>query len=308
MCAVGVFAWATSAAAYCRTMSCELGEDPEHPTCPRDPQGCVTKGNHVHWASACLNYAVQVDGSAESNLDADQAQALAEEAFRAWKSAECPGGGSPKFEAHFQGFVACDRRESVCAGAGQNVNVLMFHDSSWPHNAGAIGVTTLNGGTSSGLVVDADVEINSQNFPFNSDDSGTMRTSLLYVLAHEFGHFLGLAHSGAPGALMGTNYQSLPMSQNLLGSDDVAAICAAYPPGAALDCAASGPAYDNCQYAVGTKPPECKLASLTQDSSSCSCRLSANGGRPSSVSIAALGILLATLVQRRRARGSKRAP
>ena len=303
--ALAVFAWGTSAAAYCRTMSCELGEQPAHP-CPRDDNGCVTQGVPLHWASSCLNYAVQMDGSAKSNLDADQIEAIAEQAFLAWKSAKCPGGGSPNFEVHFQGFVSCDRREAVCGTADANVNVIMLHDTDWPYagqigGSDDIGVTTPVGSTKSGLIVDADVEVNSENFGFKPDPSSAMmNTSLLYVFAHEFGHFLGLAHSNVAGALMIPRYQSVAMSVNLVSADDAAAICAAYPPGPALTCTASSPAYDTCQVAAGADPP-CNLAAITHPKSSCSCDLA--GTRSSSApSLAALSALILTLVRRRRAR------
>ena len=262
----------------------------------------MTQGTPLHWASACLNYAVQVDGSPRSQLDADQIQALAEQAFSVWKSAKCPGGGSPNFDVHFQGYVSCNRAESVCGSADINVNVLMFHDSDWPYGSGDVGVTTPTGGTVSGLVVDTDVEIDSQLFGFKSDSTGMMNTSLLYTLAHEFGHFLGLSHSRVPGALMTPLYQSLAVSQNPLSDDDTAAICATFPPGPALQCATtSTPAYDACQYAVDEQPAKCDLASLTQDASGCGCEL-ARTRRPNSSSIAALSVLLGALVRRRRTR------
>ena len=134
VCVAGALAWTSRADAYCRTMSCELGEDPHNP-CPRDANQCVTKGNPLHWASPCLSYSVQLDGSARSKLDADQVRPLVEQAFNAWKSARCPGGGSPRFEVQFQSYVSCDRREVVCDDLGNNANVVMFHDSGWLEGA-----------------------------------------------------------------------------------------------------------------------------------------------------------------------------
>ena len=187
----------------------------------------------------------------------------------------------------------------VCGDAGQNVNVIMFHDVGWSEGASRIGVTTPTGGVESGLVVDADVEINSQDFSFKSDPSGMMSTSLLYVLTHELGHFLGLAHSSVSGAVMSTGYQSLPYSPNLISADDAAAICAAYPPGPALTCGAPpAPAYDACALAAGSHPP-CTLASVTQDSESCGCRLAVTSRSRSVPSVAALGLLLAAFASRR---------
>jgi len=297
--ALVAFLWGASAAAYCRTMSCELGEDPAKP-CPRDANSCVTAGHPLHWASACLAYAVQVDGSPRSGLDADRIQAFVEQAFNAWKTARCPGGGSPRFEAQFQGFVSCDRHEAVCGGADQNVNVVMFHDSGWAAGASRVGLTTPTGGSESGLLFDADVEINSEDYSFKSDPSGMMSVSLLYVLTHELGHFLGLAHSSVTGAVMSTGYQSLPFSSNLISADDTAAICAAYPPGPTLSCgAASAPAYDACTLAMGEAPP-CRLSSVTEVASGCTCDLAANSRHQTLPTLTALALAVAALARRRR--------
>jgi MYXO-CTERM domain-containing protein len=270
-------------------MSCELGEDPANP-CARDEHSCVIEGQPLHWGSACLDYAVQLDGSPSSGLDADQVQGLVAEAFAVWQNAECPGGGTPRFEAQFQGYVACDRKEAVCGGPAQNVNVIMLHDSGWPYGMDAIGVTTPSGGVSSGLVIDTDVELNAEDYDFRADAQGANAIALRYVLTHELGHFLGLAHSDVNGALMSAGYQSMPPEPGLLSADDVAAICTVFPPGPALSCAAPAPpAYDACASVAGAAP-ECQLASISQgNTSGCSCRAAPRGrATPAVFGLAAL--------------------
>lgn len=302
LCAVTALAWTSNASAFCRTMSCELGEREDNP-CPRDENQCVTKGKPLHWASPCLTYTVQVDGSPKSKLDADEVQALVAQAFNAWKAARCPGGGSPRFEAQFEGYVSCDRQEVICESAAKNDNVVMFHDTGWLEGATRIGVTTPTGGKESGLIVDVDIEINSQDFSFKKDPSGMMSTSLLYVLTHEVGHFLGLAHTPVANAVMSTGYQSLPFSPNLITPDDAAAICAVYPPGAKLSCdPPSAPAYDTCQIPLGEHPP-CQLGSVTQDAG-CGCHV-AGAPRRSWPALAALCALLAALRTRRSAQTTR---
>src|SRR6478609_3310830 len=180
LCAVAMLGWSASARAYCRTMSCELGEKDSNP-CPRDENQCVTKGHPLHWSSPCLTYTVQVDGSPKYKLDADEIKGFVEQAFDSWKSVHCPGGGSPRFDVQFEGYVSCDRREAICESADKNDNVIMFHDMGWLDGQTKIGVTTPTGGKESGLVVDADVEINSQDYHFESGPNG-MPTSLRYVL------------------------------------------------------------------------------------------------------------------------------
>jgi matrixin len=285
--ALGCFGVSRPALAFCRSMSCELGEDPANP-CARDLHSCVSEGQPLHWGSACLDYAVQVDGSPNSGLDADQVQGLVAEAFAVWQSAECPGGGTPRFQAQFQGYVACDRHEAVCGGAAQNVNVVMLHDSGWPYGITKLGVTTPSGGVNSGLVVDADVELNAEDYDFRADDANAV--ALRYVVTHELGHFLGLAHSDVNGALMTAGYQSMPLEPGLLSADDIAAICAVYPPGPALSCAGpASPAYDACATVPGAEP-KCQLASIPQgNASGCSCRAAPRGrAMPAALGLAAL--------------------
>lgn len=287
------------ARAYCRTSSCELGEEDRADKCERDEHECVTEGKPLHWASPCIYYAVQRDGSPKSGIDAD---AFAEEvarAFEAWQNVTCPGGGSPRLLAQSQGFVSCHEKEAICGDADQNVHVMMLHDEDWPDDADVIGLTTPTGGTNSGLVVDADLEINAQDYDFSAGATGPNALSLRDVVTHEVGHFLGLSHSDADGALMSTGYDMVQLSRELLTDDDIAAICAAYPPGKPLSCPApKAPAYDECQIVPGEPVEECKLASVThRDSRGCGC--STPGGHDRHGVLWGGALLLGLLLRRR---------
>jgi hypothetical protein len=302
---VAVLCAATSASAFCRTKSCELGEEERVAAgadeCPRDAHECVTRGNPLHWASPCLTYAVQEDGSARAGLDAAAFQQAVADAFAAWESVPCPGGGTPRFRAQFQGFVSCGQHEAVCGDAGENVNVMMFHDTAWPGEGSEIGLTTPTGGVSSGLVVDADLELNSQGFDFSLGGAQPGALNLSDVLAHEIGHFLGLAHSDVEGALMFEDYTGVTLSPDLLTADDVAAICNAYPPGASLECAEPAPpAYDACQIEPGPQP-ECVLKSMTHDRDKGGCSAAAQSPQGG---VSALWVLLGALALRRRRSGA----
>lgn len=300
-----------SAAAYCRTLSCELGvAGTFHATgvdqCESDLKCQSPEGSKpLHWDSPCLTYAVQRDGSEAEGIDAATLQQLVADAFEAWESVTCPGGGSPRFHAQFQGYVGCDRKEMVCGTPAQNVNVVMFHDTGWPRDPAQeestvqMALTSPVAGLSTGRIVDADLEINSEENDFPIDDTGF--TPLRYVLAHEVGHFLGLGHSNQEHALMAPSYMQIMSSQALLGPDDIAGICAIFPPGKALECEEPPPpAYDECQLPVEPETKEdCKVATAQyQHDSGC-----AFAGVPPAPGAAGLvGLLALGLVAARRRR------
>lgn len=261
---------------------------------------CVTEGNPVHWSSPCLYYAVQRDGSPKAGIDAEAFRQAIDAAFDVWASARCPGGGSPRFRAQFQGLVGCHRKEAVCGGPSANVNVMMFQDTAWPSDTDVIGLTTPTGGSSSGLLVDADLQLDSQNFDFSEAGKGPRPLRLSYTLSHEVGHFLGLDHTMADGALMSVHYEMIEPGASLLSDDDVAAICAAYPPGDALDCPApEPPAYDECQLAAGEVPKTCQLASMNHDQSG-GCQVAAGAERRPGGAALAFAIFGFGLLRRRR--------
>ena len=264
--------------------------------CERDAHNCVIEGMPLHWASPCIQYTVQRDGSPKAGIDAAALQQEAEQAFAAWEGVQCPGGGSPRFHAQYQGPVSCQRLEAVCGGASKNDNVLMFHDQGWPYGVGVIGLTTPTGGESSGLVVDTDLELNSRDFDFSANASGPGSVKFGDVLAHEIGHFLGLAHSDVEGALMSSGYGGLQLSQELLTADDIAAICAVFPPGAPLQCpAAAMPAYDQCQLQPG-EVPMCQMTTMThQDGGGGGCSVSDAAPKRGAWSWSALGVGLLLL-------------
>jgi hypothetical protein len=287
--------FSSTAHAYCRSRTCPLGKTDQQiaDQCTVDEEGCIIEGRVLRWESPCLRYAVQVDGSPLAGLDGDQAAELVEQAFALWRTAECPGGGNPRFEAGFQGFVTCHERETVCAGASGNVSVVMFHDEVWPYGDRELGVTHPTAGTESGVIHDADVEINAMEI--------VGAYEMFPVLAHEIGHYLGLTHSTAPSALMSASYQSLGLSGDLLSADDIAGICAVYPPSNnSLSCGtAPAPAYDTC---ANPEPlEECSLG-VARQANNDGCSVAAVGSNRPRSPLIALGavISLACLLRRKR--------
>jgi hypothetical protein len=214
----------TSAHAFCREVT-------ETPPSGFDPaqEGCFTAGADggvlppLFWRNQCVSYSLQRGASTQVSLG--DAQRIAGQAFAAWTTVSCPGGGSPSIVATAYPVVDCDQVPSQ----GHN-NVIIFRDDGWPYDdsANAIGYTTLTIHLSTGEIVGADIEINSANFTIVA--SGTPPAGaydLASILTHEAGHFLGLAHSADTNAVMYAFYHPGSTTPQ---PDDVGGICSIYSP------------------------------------------------------------------------------
>jgi hypothetical protein len=245
---------AKSASAECNLRLNELDElAPE-----RDFAGCLAHGEPLYWEQPCVSFSVHREGSQVLSLDYEQVNPIIEKAFNAWPNAWC-GSGFPSIAVENFGPLECERREFN--PTGPNANGVLFRDESWPHDVRAIALTTVSFDPITGRIFGADMEINTVIFPDLSE------VSLEYVVTHEAGQFYGLDHSLEPGAVMDPGY-SVPGSEEriappLLSEDDIAAICAAYPPdreirgqcqpapehGYAVDC--GGNVFGTCGVAAG---------------------------------------------------------
>lgn len=218
--------------AYCRTAACE-SQDIAWQVCT--PEAAGDCGTPLYWPNRCVGYTVQKDASVQVSL-ADTESVFAQ-AFATWMNADCGGGAHPSIEISYQGPVECHSQEYNKEKG--NANIIMYRDDDWSYGSGGIlALTTVTYSKKNGEIYDADMELNSQNVKsFTLDDTG-VEFDLLSVATHETGHFLGIAHSPEPDATMFTNYQAGSTALRDLSPDDVAAICAAYPPAApkSVDC------------------------------------------------------------------------
>jgi Matrixin len=255
------------ASAFCRTTTCDPN-DPEA-NCQIDENRCVVSGIPLSWASSCVTVGVHEAGSPGSGLGFEEVAEVVDQAFGAWRDADCDGS-KPSVEVKLLGAVECGVSE-YNSRAG-NANIVLFREDEWPYAgaANAIGLTTTRFDTKTGELWDADIELNGLGSnltigdPIRGDD-------LLSVLTHEAGHFLGLSHSLDRTATMKSIYDPGQDGDSFrsLAPDDVAGICAIYPPD-------REPSTDSCDNRHGFSP-QCRADQPDADESK-GCSLNTRGG------------------------------
>lgn len=284
--AIGIaLAASESAFAYCRTSTC--GEDVVGSVCV--PATAADCGKPIFWPSPCVSFSAQTDGG--PNVTRQQTESLTATAFAQWENADCGEGKHPRITVENLGPVTCNAIEYNADGA--NNNAIIFRSNGWPYAAtNAIALTTVTFNVESGEIRDADIELNATDLTFSTTDTD-VQVDLQSILTHEAGHFLGLAHSPEPDATMRPDYPQKSTILRDLAPDDVAGICALYPPGAVIDECDPTPR--------GGLGDECNSPVVTQDTGCCSVAVgSENPLAPAAMFAGLAG--LAALVTRKRHR------
>lgn len=245
-----------SASAYCRTTTC----DSKVEDCKINPStGCPASGVPLYWPDTCVTIGVQRDGSPKRGISFAEAQDATEKGFRSWISAKCDSSGQhPSIGVVSVGEIECDKVQYNYPPPGQdfppgpNANVIIFRDDAWPYfedptnERTTLALTTITYLKDTGEIVDADIEVNSASVPLSTSDDN-ITNDLQAILAHEAGHFFGLAHSMVSDATMNKLYNVNvgDATFRTLADDDRRGICDLYPPGAVEvgDCRGEGPRF-----------------------------------------------------------------
>jgi len=161
--------------------------------------------------------------------------------------------------------------EATPRATNDGKNVVIFRDSSWckqtasgacdanvPYDPAALALTSVSAGTSSGIIKDADVEVNAYHFNWadlvaHPELEGTSYHDLQNAVTHEMGHVIGLDHtcflqppapldqngnpipdcaSASPDVLATTMFPSAnpgDTDKRTLAPDDLQGLCDIYP-------------------------------------------------------------------------------
>lgn len=218
---------ASDARAFCRTTT-----DRAPPDYDATVDGCWPNGVPLFWRNACLGYSIQRSASRKISYE-DAANAVSV-AFTRWTGATCPTDGRGRSRTSIDvrdlGPADCNKIEYVSGLPNQNV--IVFRDEAWSYGKTVLGLTTVFYNPETGEIYNADMEINTLDMQPLAvrDPVADDAYDFLSVVAHEAGHFLGLAHSDVEASTMYANYNPGQTYMRNISADDVAGICEVYRP------------------------------------------------------------------------------
>jgi hypothetical protein len=222
------------------------------------------KGAAVRWSRSCVIVAAHT-ANPPPNLTPDLVVTAARAAAAAWGHEQLACSG-------FEIQVATEDNSDAVA-ANDAKNNLVFRRTQWLYEPSALAITTVFARQETGVVLDADLEINAlDGGRFLWGDlvagvgTGAHVEDLQNTLTHEFGHLLGLDHncflSGTSRRGFDNNGQPVPecdrapqeiqdatmfaavapgdTARRTLSPDDIAGVCAIYPAASATTCTSGG--------------------------------------------------------------------
>ncbi len=244
-----------------------------------------------------VNGAQQVCGSPSPSAVTGNVQPAVEASFTTWSQAGAPGAICTDLKLNFAGATAStatgnDGKNLVVWRRGQcsDTSIVPGTDACiaahtcadkyncWDHSdPGVIALTTTSYDTSTGEIVDADMELDAWHPPAPSTSTGTngfyftcvdppatqgcsfdgetgcIEIDVQNTVTHEAGHVIGLGHTcptpatptnctgAAAAAVMAPTATAGEISKRVLTADDIAGVCAIYPAGQPTDTCGQDP-------------------------------------------------------------------
>lgn len=190
----------------------------------------TTNGNPTFWYTSCISFWMNTSGSQGLNNTMVERDLIS--SLNAWDSIECSALSLSYKGQTNSNFIGYDTSEGA-----ENQNILTFVSSpqAWLYDPNALALTTVTMCVNDtpecavGTIIDADIEINEQGYPFTTSDAPRVRMDLANTLTHEIGHLLGLDHSNDAEATMYFQQDLGETNKRNLANDDRLALCTLFP-------------------------------------------------------------------------------
>lgn len=224
-------AFPASAQAYCRTTTC----DPKLEDCRVDENGCTRTGAPLTWRTLPITYRFHAKGSKQ--LDRREAREAVRAAFARWSFVACGNGKRTSLRFEEGEDISMTMPADPHHPAAQHFGIY-FRDDEWTatDSDATLALTTQSFKKINGWVEQSDIEVNTATAAFTTTDTAA-GIDLQAVIAHEVGHYIGLAHSQDPDSIMvdaycksGERCGNGKVDARKLSFDDENAVCALFPP------------------------------------------------------------------------------
>ena len=176
--------------------------------------------HELHWDRAVIPFSLVIHG--QEGPDPTELDDALIASFRSWGEVTTAS-------------LQLVRDDSPVAAASEpdGRNVLYWTEENWRHDALVIALTSINYYPDTGLIADADIDFNGQEFVWTTSID-TPRVDVQSIATHEIGHVFGLDHSEDQDAVMWWEYLIYPNGmgetrQRTLHEDDILGISYLYP-------------------------------------------------------------------------------
>ena len=215
--------------AWVRTTTCRDTSNSQDPLACRDGESPIP----IYWQEDCVVFHINELGTGD--VPFDEASSAIRDSFESWDSVSCSS-----LSLVYGGLTNEDRVGYYSCDPAQNANVVMFIASGWNHQADALALTSVTYDMTTGVIVDADIELNDQNFNFTTTDLAPMvRIDLQNTITHEIGHLVGFDHTTEAEATM---FGTAPPGETIkrdLHQDDIDGLCSVYSTPTGATCSAA---------------------------------------------------------------------
>lgn len=190
------------------------------------------KGRYLYWEERTISYAVNNKGCKDVSM-AETLGAI-KRSFFAWAGPSCTDiyfayeGTDPAEMSNL--LLPQDQKPD-------SKNLIIWRNT-WPPpgvtdatiTKDMPAVTTVIYNTDTGVIVDADIDLNGHNFFWtSSDDPSEVATDVQNIITHEIGHLLGLGHTAEKEASMFESTHQGELKKRSLHADDELGLCKVYP-------------------------------------------------------------------------------